>query len=97
MNNLKLYEFFWDCGRMGDIDGIFVATEDEVKSAFGKEVYFGEVLGKHSEIYGVFQENDLRVLSEDQEKIQWLVDLMKGNNISGFNPLEYLPEDDEEE
>lgn len=39
---LKLYSFYWDCGRMGNLDGLFVAEESTVESAIGKEVYFGE-------------------------------------------------------
>jgi hypothetical protein len=36
---------------MGALSGIFVAEEEAVEAliASGKEVYFGEVLGKHSE------------------------------------------------
>lgn len=93
---LKLYQFFWDCGRMGDLDGLFVADESIVESAIGKEVYFGEVLGKHSEVYGTLDEIDLRVVSEDQEKIECLVSLL-GTSISGFNPLEYIQEQDSED
>jgi len=31
---------------------LFVATEEEIENAHGREVYFGEVLGKHSGIWG---------------------------------------------
>ena len=47
-----IYQFHWDCGRMGDIAGLFVASKQDVQDAIGKEIYFGEVLGKHSEVYG---------------------------------------------
>lgn len=94
---LKLYSFYWDCGRMGNLDGLFVAEESEVAKILGKEVYFGEVLGKHSEIYGTVDEEDITVVSDDQEKIEWLIDVIGGANISGYNPLEYYdPEDDED-
>lgn len=93
---LKLYSFCWDCGRMGNLDGLFVAEESEVAKILGKDVYFGEVLGKHSEIYGTIDEEDITVVSDDQEKIEWLVGIL-GTNISGYNPLSYYePEDDEE-
>lgn len=90
---LKLYEFFWDCGRQGDIVGLFIATEEQVKNAIGKRVYFGEVLGKHSEIYGILEERDLFVVSDDQEKIEWLGRIL-GSSVSGFNPLEYISHED---
>ena len=93
---LKLYSFHWDCGRSGDLDGLFVAEEDQVESAIGKRLYFGEVLGKHSEVEGILEASDLEEVSREQDKITWLVDLL-GTSISGFNPLEYLVEEDEED
>lgn len=93
---LKLYSFHWDCGRSGDLDGLFVAEEDQVESAIGKRLYFGEVLGKHSEVEGILEASDLEEVSSEQGKITWLVDLL-GTSISGFNPLEYLVEEDEED
>jgi len=86
---LKLYKFFWDCGRMGEIDGLFVADDKTVAETIGKELYFGEVLGKHSEIYGTLKKKDLTIISEDQEKINWLVDTLQGYSISGRNPLDF--------
>ena len=93
---LKLYSFHWDCGRSGDLDGLFVAEEDQVESAIGKRLYFGEVLGKHSEVGGILEASDLEEVSSEQDKITWLVDLL-GTSISGFNPLEYLVEEEDEE
>jgi len=55
---------------MGDLEGVFVADTEDVKSKMGEDIHFGEVLGKHSEIYGVLEEKDLEVLSTDQEFIQ---------------------------
>jgi len=91
----KLYEFYWDCGRMGGLEGLFIAEESSVKAAIGKEIYFGEVLGKHSEVYGTLKEGDCEVKSEDQEFISKLEELL-GGTISGYNPLDYLPDDEEE-
>lgn len=90
---LKLYSFYWDCGRMGELEGLFVADSDEITKTIDKEIYFGEVLGKHSEISGTLEEEDLVVLSEDQEKIEWLLSLLGGGRtISGYNPLDYYEE-----
>lgn len=93
---LKLYSFHWDCGRSGDLDGLFVAEEDQVESAIGKRLYFGEVLGKHSDVEGILEASDLEEVSNEQDKIIWLVDLL-GTSISGFNPLEYLAEEEDED
>jgi hypothetical protein len=84
-----LYKFYWDCGRQGDVDGTFVATEEEVAAAMGKEVYFGEILGKHSEIFGTLEEKDLKVLTDDQKFIEMFEKLV---GDVGHNPLRYLSE-----
>ena len=96
MNNL--YSFYADCGRQGSLDGLFIATQEEVDKAIGQEVYFGEVLGKHSEVSGTLEANEITLVSEDQEKVEWLLFIL-GHCVSGFNPLEYVQgyEDEEEE
>ena len=43
-----LYEFYWECGRQGDLTGVFIADSESVAALLDKEIYFGEVLGKHS-------------------------------------------------
>lgn len=40
-----LVRFHWDCGRMGDVEGIFVTTKEDLERNYGKRVYFGEILG----------------------------------------------------
>ena len=67
----KLYAFHWDCGRMGELDGLFVATDEVIEIIVGKVVNFGEVLGKHSDVYGTLKDSDLRVSSEDPAVIAW--------------------------
>lgn len=84
-----LYKFNFDCGRMGELNGIFIADSKDVESVIGKEVYFGEVLGKHSDIYGTIDEGEIKLITDDPE----VVSLMEENNIStGFNPLDYVEE-----
>lgn len=83
----KLYRFFWDCGRQGEVNGIFVAEEENIKESLGKEVYFGEILGKHSEICGELSEEDFEVLTDDQEFIKKFQEF---GCASGYNPLSYL-------
>lgn len=92
-----LYKFNWDCGRSGEIDGLFVADKSEVENAIGKEIYFGEVLGKHSDIYGDLESKDFQEITQDARVIEKLMEAMEGNpTIVGYNPLEYL-EDEEDE
>lgn len=81
---------------MGDLDGLFVATQEEVDRVVGKEVYFGEVLGKHSEIYGTLESGDLTVIEVDEKAVEAIV-AVTGPTISGYNPLVYYEERYEEE
>ena len=91
---LKLYRFCWPQRRGGDVEGLFVEDSDVVENAIGSDVYFGEICGKHSDVYGTLDEEDLTVVSEDQEKISWLVDIL-GRSISGYNPFDYIVDQDE--
>mgnify|MGYP001247256071 CR=1 FL=1 len=91
----KLYRFSWSF-RGGDIESLFVATDKELEEALGKDVYFGEVLGKHSEIFGTLEKEDLTFLSEDQSKISWLVETVGSKSICGLSPLEHLSDVEEE-
>lgn len=47
-----LWKFEWNLGRSGSVSGLFSATQAEVDTVIGREVYFGSILGKHSEVYG---------------------------------------------
>lgn len=78
-----LWSFYWDYGRQGEVEGIFKATEEEVENAIGKEVFFGEILGKHSEVYGELEREDFTLESSDPIVVMNAVE-------SGYNPLEYL-------
>jgi len=84
----NLYDFYWDCGRQGDLDGRFLATEEDVKSIIGKEVNFGEALGKHSEIRGIIEEDDIKLVTNNQEFLKE-ADILKIDLSSGYNPFDY--------
>lgn len=94
MNNL--YSFYVDCGRQGSLDGLFIATQEQVDKAIGCEMYFGEVLGKHSDVQGTLEAHEIKLVSGDQDKVEWLLELL-GENVSGFNPLDYIQESDEDD
>jgi len=85
-----LVSFAWDCGRLGNLHGLFICTQEELDALEEKEVYFGEVLGKHSEIFGTLKKEDFRIISVEQDKIDWLEEIMHNKSISGFNPMDYL-------
>lgn len=90
----RLYKFHWDCGRMGDVSSVFIAESKDLESAIGKTVYFGEILGKHSEVYGTLDDEDIEVITEDKEVI-YIVDRYGLEN--GYNPLDYIREQEEQE
>lgn len=92
----KLYQFHWDCGRMGFIDGLFIEESEKVEQLIssGFEVYFGEVLGKHSEIYGIIEESDIKEVTSDKK----VIEVFEKNEISsGYNPFNYIDEDEYQE
>lgn len=83
-----IYKFHFDCGRQGMLEGIFVAEKEDVEILVeeGIEVYFGEVLGKHSEIYGPIQDVDLSFVTDSQDAVNVVLDL---DLSTGFNPFSY--------
>jgi hypothetical protein len=87
MEQLALYRFRFDCGRMGSLGGLFIARPSVVAALIGCEIYFGEVLGKHSEITGPVEEGDLELLEVTQDTID---DLRKACGDGGFPDLEYM-------
>lgn len=85
----KLYKFYWDCRRQGDVEGMFIADEQAIKLAMGQEVYFGEILGKHSEVYGTLEESDITEVKVSDTTIKEMEEIL-GSSISGYNPLNYI-------
>ena len=87
---LAVYKFFFDCGRMGNIEAIFVADKRVMKFMNGKYVYFGEVLGKHSEVDCFLgTDTELTLISDKPE----IVELFQEYKIEiGHNPVTYWAE-----
>lgn len=83
-----IYKLSADCGRMGTLFGIFVAHSEHVEFLVKEKItiYFGEVLGKHSDIYGEIEENEITKVSEDPNQVKMFEEL---NLSCGYNPLEY--------
>ena len=82
----KVYRWSWNCGRMGDLNCLFVADEQEIADAVGKHAYFGEVLGKHSEVQGTLEAKEFEVLSDHLA----VVEFVKEHGPFGRNPLRYV-------
>lgn len=92
----KLYTFYLDWGRMGDLEGLFIAEEQDVKNIIGKSIYFGEVLGKHSEVEDEMTEDMFEAIDIPESVIAILEEKL-GTTISGYNPLDFDEEDEDEE
>ncbi len=82
-----LYRFYWDT-YYSNVEGLFVAENTDIVAAMGKQVSLGSVEGKHSEVYGNLDPEDVTLISEDPVFIgQFEALLPKG---IGYNPLDYL-------
>lgn len=98
-----LYKFYWDAHRAGEIESLFIADDEQVEAVLGMNVYFGEVLGKHSEVYGTLDEGDLTVVTQEPGVIADLLRVFAGDRraqhgtICGLNPLHYLRDDEGDE
>lgn len=89
MENTKgIYKLNFDCGRQGKLTGIFVAEKEHVRVLIEEqiEVYFGEALGKHSEIWGPMSDGELVLVSDNTEAVKVVEDLKLS---TGYNPFHY--------
>jgi hypothetical protein len=86
--NKNLYRFLHYDMR-GTIEGLFFASEEEVQALFGEEVYFGEVLGKHSDVVlGITPEQISK--EEIPEEVSQGMFHHFGETVSGYNPCQIL-------
>lgn len=92
----KIYNFNVYCGRMGSLRGMFVADSDDVDAIIGRDIYFGEVLGKHSEvILEMKPEHFEAVEAADEDFVDKFIQIFGSGTVSGYNPFDYLEDDDE--
>jgi len=83
-----IYKFHFGCGRQGDLEGVFVSTQERVDKLVESqiEVYFGEVLGKHSEVLGPIDEGEITFVSDNEEAVR----VVEEHDLSsGYNPFDY--------
>lgn len=83
-----LFKYSADCGRMGRLDGLFISTKEKVDFLVQSdiEVYFGEVLGKHSEVFGEVEADEVEFVTDDPKVISVIEEFDLQN---GFNPMNY--------
>ena len=83
-----IYKLNLDCGRYCSLYGIFVADKEYVDTLIdsGIEIYFGEVLGKHSDVSLIIKETDIDLITDDVK----VVDMFEEYELStGINPFDY--------
>ncbi|GGG60740.1 hypothetical protein [Hymenobacter glacieicola] len=88
-----LYKFYKDCGRSGDLSGVFLSTPEKIEGIIGKGLYFYEVLGKHSEISFAADAKQFTLVTDAPEVIKVVAE---HGLESGINPFEYLYDEEEE-
>ena len=89
-----VYRFKFNAGRNGMLHGIFVADDKEIKTMMGRHLYFGEVLGKHSEIQGPLEEGDIELVTQDETFVKMFEAL---GCATGFSPWHGLSEDEDDD
>lgn len=90
-----LWKFNAYFGRMGSLDALFTASQEEIDAAVGREVYFGEVLGKHSEISLTLEASHFEKVEKADAAFVALFDELGLAN--GHNPLGYLDDEEDED
>lgn len=89
----RLIRYSASFGSMGELSGIFLLLNDEEWFGLERliedetEVWFGEVFGRHSDIYGAVEEGEISIVTEDQEWLDLTVSL-EIDLDSGINPLQ---------
>lgn len=86
-DKLGLMEIEWKYAR--NFDGAFeqfVGPIEDLKRIkeiiVGKEIYFGEIAGKHSEIYGNLEENEINIIEEPEEINNFLKEYPTGHEYN---------------
>lgn len=85
----KLYNFNFEHYRAGWLEGLFFAEEEDLNKVVGKDIYFGEIFGKHSEVVQNFEREDFKIIALSQETLSELNSYF-GDTISGYNPIDYI-------
>lgn len=82
-----LFKMNFDCGRNGNLEGLFIADTEDVEYLVNHEVsiYFGEVLGKHSDVSGRIGESEIKQVTADENVIKVVEEHSLGN---GYNPFD---------
>ena len=84
----ELYKFEVRVGE-ATISGMFISTEEEVADLYGKEIYFGNILGPESEI-AVEMDSDFFLKLEVTDSVITELEQNCGASVVGYNPFDYV-------
>lgn len=71
-----IYKYSESFGRMGTLESVFIADSEDMNKLWGKRIYLGDVLGKHSEVVTDRISPDICVLvSDDPEHVKLVCEL----------------------
>jgi hypothetical protein len=105
-----LIKFFFDGSRMGDLYGKALMRETTWNSIQNRRWYASDVLGKHSEVWGTFEDDSFSTKEITDDQLEMLSDVLDFNiseldeewvfyppyiNIAGFSPYDYIREEEE--
>lgn len=85
----SIYRFTLDYGRHGFLSGVFSADDSDVEKIIGERIYFGEVLGKHSEVVATMEPKMFTLLTSDPDFVAKFDEYRLDN---GYNPFDYREE-----
>ena len=94
-NEIKLYRFKWESHQPNSLEGLLIATPQQIEQQVGKFVYFGEILGSTQRFYGWLEADDFEVLPVPLNCVIELRETL-GERVSGVYPFDYIVEEEEE-
>ncbi len=94
----RIYRYYDNFGRQGSLQGLFAVDDDgeaclRALIASRKEIRFGEILGKHSEISAILEDNNLSQVIATPEEVEVVLRVLNLRDqkivavISGHCPI----------
>lgn len=88
---MELYQYYQDYGRMGAIEGLFFATQEEIGKYSKASLCWDELLGKYSEGCYEFSDETLTRVNIPQSVVILLYEQL-GKVVSGPFDFDYFDE-----
>lgn len=98
----KVLIAYEDCTYYGTLSGLIVADREDYEEYLGREVHWGEVLGKHSSVTRKLTEQNFTIIADDQDLIKKLIaafevdESRRDITLLGYNPINQIRCRDEE-